>query len=131
MSFCLVLCDFVFIVCPLYSFFFLMIRRPPRSTLDRSSAASDVYKRQVIDGLHFSFHDARVPIKPFGIDFSHVDVNKASLAGYELAVIGDSITAHLEQFSLRERSGFRVDQLTGIANVSGSGSLILNLTSFS
>ena len=29
-------------------FFFLMIRRPPRSTLDRSSAASDVYKRQVL-----------------------------------------------------------------------------------
>ena len=29
-----------------YAFFFLMIRRPPRSTLDRSSAASDVYKRQ-------------------------------------------------------------------------------------
>ena len=31
-------------------FFFLMIRRPPRSTLDRSSAASDVYKRQLRDG---------------------------------------------------------------------------------
>ena len=29
-------------------FFVLMIRRPPRSTLDRSSAASDVYKRQVL-----------------------------------------------------------------------------------
>ena len=29
-----------------FFFFFLMIRRPPRSTLDRSSAASDVYKRQ-------------------------------------------------------------------------------------
>ena len=29
-----------------YCFLFLMIRRPPRSTLDRSSAASDVYKRQ-------------------------------------------------------------------------------------
>ena len=28
-----------------------MIRRPPRSTLDRSSAASDVYKRQ--DALNF------------------------------------------------------------------------------
>ena len=25
-----------------------MIRRPPRSTLDRSSAASDVYKRQQV-----------------------------------------------------------------------------------
>src|SRR5450756_448473 len=28
------------------TFFFLMIRRPPRSTQSRSSAASDVYKRQ-------------------------------------------------------------------------------------
>ena len=29
-------------------FFFLLSRRPPRSTQSRSSAASDVYKRQVI-----------------------------------------------------------------------------------
>ena len=35
---------FIFFCC--FLFFFLMIRRPPRSTLDRSSAASDVYKRQ-------------------------------------------------------------------------------------
>ena len=27
-----------------------MTRRPPRSTLDRSSAASDVYKRQSFEG---------------------------------------------------------------------------------
>ena len=32
------------------SFFFLMIRRPPRSTQSRSSAASDVYKRQDYGG---------------------------------------------------------------------------------
>ena len=32
-------------------YFFLMIRRPPRSTRVRSSAASDVYKRQ--DHPHF------------------------------------------------------------------------------
>ena len=32
--------------------FFLMIRRPPRSTLDRSSAASDVYKRQLFLFVH-------------------------------------------------------------------------------
>eukprot|EP00831_Metopus_contortus_P001181 TRINITY_DN10423_c0_g1_i1.p1 TRINITY_DN10423_c0_g1~~TRINITY_DN10423_c0_g1_i1.p1 ORF type:complete len:116 (-),score=39.68 TRINITY_DN10423_c0_g1_i1:120-467(-) len=31
----------------LYKVFFLMIRRPPRSTQGVSSAASDVYKRQV------------------------------------------------------------------------------------
>ena len=35
---------FVFVLS--FFFFFLMIRRPPRSTHGRSSAASDVYKRQ-------------------------------------------------------------------------------------
>ena len=39
-----VLAYVTYIVCDIV--FFLMIRRPPRSTLDRSSAASDVYKRQ-------------------------------------------------------------------------------------
>ena len=43
-------------------FFFLMIRRPPRSTLDRSSAASDVYKRQV-----FSWIDLVFPIAGTGL----------------------------------------------------------------
>ena len=37
-------------------FFFLMIRQPPRSTQSRSSAASDVYKRQGVD----KFSGARV-----------------------------------------------------------------------
>ena len=43
---------FVCFLCALYIvmllnlFFFLMILRPPRSTQSRSSAASDVYKRQ-------------------------------------------------------------------------------------
>ena len=37
------LCEFCFVF---FYVFFLIIRRPPRSTLDRSSAASDVYKRQ-------------------------------------------------------------------------------------
>ena len=39
----------LFFIIYFYCFFFLMIRRPPRSTLDRSSAASDVYKRQDIN----------------------------------------------------------------------------------
>src|SRR5659263_95441 len=34
-----------------FIFFFLMIRRPPRSTQSRSSAASDVYKRQGLGHL--------------------------------------------------------------------------------
>ena len=36
-----------------------MIRRPPRSTLDRSSAASDVYKRQNTDSPSTSLRYAQ------------------------------------------------------------------------
>ena len=35
-----------------------MIRRPPRSTLDRSSAASDVYKRQIFDSIVSEYSDS-------------------------------------------------------------------------
>ena len=49
MSVCVCLRDLDEVV----GFFFLMIRRPPRSTLDRSSAASDVYKRQHQEGVLF------------------------------------------------------------------------------
>eukprot|EP00657_Telonema_sp_P-1_P008951 TRINITY_DN3150_c0_g1_i1.p1 TRINITY_DN3150_c0_g1~~TRINITY_DN3150_c0_g1_i1.p1 ORF type:complete len:117 (-),score=62.31 TRINITY_DN3150_c0_g1_i1:57-407(-) len=48
-------------------FFFLMIRRPPRSTQSRSSAASDVYKRQLLVLLH--------PLLPYRVElleFQHV-----------------------------------------------------------
>src|SRR5665811_2618343 len=40
-----------------------MIRRPPRSTRVRSSAASDVYKRQISPGswLYQSIQDDKVP----------------------------------------------------------------------
>src|SRR5450756_3226061 len=40
------------VFCLFRFFFFLMIRRPPRSTQSRSSAASDVYKRQARDHLY-------------------------------------------------------------------------------
>ena len=47
-------------------FFFLMIRRPPRSTLDRSSAASDVYKRQTINlGANANFKNDTVKIENY------------------------------------------------------------------
>ena len=47
--------------------FFLMIRRPPRSTQSRSSAASDVYKRQQI-------RLSPLPIKPEVILLRKMDI---------------------------------------------------------
>ena len=50
-------------------FFCLMIRRPPRSTQSRSSAASDVYKRQDQDQVA----DAVI------VEFAHSGEKKAEL----------------------------------------------------
>ena len=51
-----------------------MIRRPPRSTLDRSSAASDVYKRQLLNANRSDFVNCerdrsalRLKIASFGL----------------------------------------------------------------
>ena len=57
-------------------FFVLMIRRPPRSTLDRSSAASDVYKRQartryLSDLFGVSEDEASARYKRVKRDFDH------------------------------------------------------------
>ena len=51
-------------------FFFLMIRRPPRSTLDRSSAASDVYKRQAL-AFGRQHSDILAQVLPRGSTQSH------------------------------------------------------------
>src|SRR5665254_24392 len=51
--------------------FFLMIRRPPRSTRVRSSAASDVYKRQPwVSGP--PTHAARWPSPREGLSLIHI-----------------------------------------------------------
>src|SRR5450756_1693082 len=55
MYFSLMYYCFFYLYC-FFFFFFLMIRRPPRSTQSRSSAASDVYKRQGQKSRTGGFH---------------------------------------------------------------------------
>ena len=58
-------------------FFFSMIRRPPRSTQSRSSAASDVYKRQMLVPLA-ARHRTSMLVKPLftGVQFAPLFVDK-------------------------------------------------------
>ena len=59
--------------------FFLMIRRPPRSTLDRSSAASDVYKRQEVDIYQELIENNSLAIKLMNSDIEDIKKEYAEL----------------------------------------------------
>mgnify|MGYP003381543559 CR=1 FL=1 len=77
----------------IHVFFFLMIRRPPRSTLDRSSAASDVYKRQVLrraqpgdlgradrlGGGAAQRHSVGAPRRPTPVSYTHLRAHETVL----------------------------------------------------
>ena len=77
--------------------------------------------------FHFSFNNANEPVDPFGVDFDHIDIPNACAQGYQFQAIGDSITALLERASLNERSGLRVDRLTGQAHVSPRGVVVRDM----
>ncbi len=77
--------------------------------------------RFLVDGFHFSFHDARTEQRPFGVDFNHIDIPDAHFEGTMLSVVGDSIRARMGLVSLSDRSGLRVDQLSGQAAVGPHG----------
>src|SRR5678815_6021940 len=49
-----------------------MIRRPPRSTLDRSSAASDVYKRQLIHCIRELNHTGNLRRYQTPVSYTHL-----------------------------------------------------------
>lgn len=76
-------------------------------------------RRFHVNGLHFSYHDANREAIPFGVDFRHVDVRDARLAGESLVVAGDTIAARLSMLSLRESSGLVLEELSGHARVGG------------
>ena len=63
-----------------------MIRRPPRSTLSSSSAASDVYKRQHRDGLLQARFRARTKLGELGITKVNVLLLASYLCLYECGV---------------------------------------------
>lgn len=74
-----------------------------------------------VTGFHFSFNSGNYEPEPLIVDFSHIDIPDANVVGTDLRVAGDSIVALLGTVNLSEKSGLRVDGLSGLATVSGRG----------
>ena len=73
-----------------------MIRRPPRSTLDRSSAASDVYKRQVEEAVSVARDYVGDPV-----DFDDVDA-VGELAVHARRIVRESRGSRLSLIHISE-----------------------------
>src|SRR5665811_2121608 len=82
-----------------------MIRRPPRSTRVRSSAASDVYKRQA--GL------LRRPLRPSRSGSAHLEQSGGALRGVAELVGHEGISAGFGERELDQGAvaGWHVDRL--------------------
>src|SRR5450756_253928 len=83
-----------------------MIRRPPRSTQSRSSAASDVYKRQAgwdaeLDGLSGSGAGHLVDLGEFGAGSGEADLEAFDFAEPSFAAgffdSGEQVVADIEE----------------------------------
>src|SRR5678810_1282102 len=89
-----------------------MIRRPPRSTLDRSSAASDVYKRQGHASFLAQWSDLNVLIDPNFANWlfllkrlKHAGLKVEHLPQIDLVLISHAHYDHFHKPSIRKLPG--------------------------
>ena len=71
-----------------------MIRRPPRSTLEQSSAASDVYKRQRYEVVCEKDVHTLIRLHPLTGRTHQLRVHCASKEGLGMPILGDDLYGH-------------------------------------
>ena len=113
-----------------------MIRRPPRSTLDRSSAASDVYKRQIQIRLKESLYLYPAPL----LEFLDNDFNKwwrnydrsLKTLSYGLYVKHINLTGNGDEITAYAQAGFtrKISLDYDFPFLNKSNTLGLGLTTF-
>ena len=72
----------------------------------------------ILSQTAFQYDDQRKERKPFGMDYSHLNVNHINLNLSEISIQGDTIKAMFNQLSCVEQSGFVLQELSGNATVS-------------
>ena len=112
-----------------------MIRRPPRSTQSRSSAASDVYKRQIgkrtglvkqydfFDGIFVDINDPESLLKPALKEYTLETAFDINLRGNYAITSKLSAFAQLNNFGLQKYErwlGYPVQSFNMLAGISYS-----------
>lgn len=80
-----------------------------------------------LQDIHFIYQDQNIKNIPFGVDYSHIDVQDFSLAANDVVISPHSYRANIETLAFKEHSGFQLKQLSGITDFSPKGLKIKNL----
>eukprot|EP00831_Metopus_contortus_P041687 TRINITY_DN32765_c0_g1_i1.p1 TRINITY_DN32765_c0_g1~~TRINITY_DN32765_c0_g1_i1.p1 ORF type:complete len:131 (-),score=31.55 TRINITY_DN32765_c0_g1_i1:80-472(-) len=88
----------------LHVFFFLMIRRPPRSTQGVSSAASDVYKRQLMSDVLAFTHEGDSTVLITALSNSQT-LRTAEMVDIKVVIIVRGKTIDKQLIELAEENG--------------------------
>lgn len=85
-------------------------------------------KSATLENSKFKYDDHRKPVRDYGVDYFHLEVNNINAAVKNLAVKKDVITGQVTSVSGIEKSGFELKSLETFANVSPRGMKLSNLT---
>lgn len=103
----------------------LQSKNPKKSPKDFLLRANNLY----IENMHFKYRKYVVPDKPFGVNFSDLDVMRINMDIHGIGVVNDSINAVMKQMSFIEKSGFNCRRLSSDrVVVAPSGMKLNNLT---
>ena len=110
-------------------FFFLMIPRPPRSTQSRSSAASDVYKRQhLLSGVKPPAYEPTIQLYPNPFKNEIVIVNQHNCSDLFFKLIDINGKTVITSSIKGNKVSVPVNISTGIYNavlIDGSGKILI------
>lgn len=74
--------------------------------------------------VNFKYTDHRQKHDAEGIDFDHLDFRHVNLSTQAFSIVNGKILANIQSFSAQEQSGFKLNQLSALVNVSPKGILL-------
>lgn len=73
------------------------------------------------------FNDDNKPAQPYGMDYSHLNASHLTLQADNVVMNPDSIAMHVSKGTVKERSGFELDELNGDLLYANNQSYVRNL----
>ena len=105
----------------------------PHKPVDTASTAPPTPSMKIIAGkvnvenLNLKYDDQSAPKAPSGMDFSHIGIQQLSIKGSNIQYSSDTILASIQSGSMKEKSGFVLNNLSTDFKMDPTGVSLKNL----